>query len=136
MTLYNPNNFTYFKGYSIPSLSCLINFLNNNKNLENKWISQINNESVHSDNYLNSINHHLLITPYIKEILYKFKNDEIKFFIENLKVNNLWCDFKNDIKYKDINLNEFIKSWKESLIKLSLNIKYNPEILLIEFQTL
>ena len=136
MTLYNPNNFTYFKGYSIPSLKCLINFLNNNKNLENKWINQINNESVHSDNYLNSINHHLLITPYIKEILYKFKNDEIKFFIENLKVDNLWCDLKNDIKYKDINLNEFIKSWKESLIKLSLNIKYNPEILLIEFQTL
>jgi hypothetical protein len=136
MTLYNPNNFTYFKGYSIPSLDSLIKFLNNNKNLEKKWIKEINNESVNSDNYLNSINHHLLITPYIKEILFKFKNDEIKFFIENLKVDNLWCDLENNIRYKDINLNEFIKSWKESLIKLSLNLKYNPEILLIDFQTL
>jgi radical SAM superfamily enzyme len=133
MTLYNPNNFTYFKGYTIPSLSSLVNFLNNNKNLEKKWTKEILNENVNSDNYINSINHHLLITPYIKEILYKFKNDDIKFFIENLNVNNLWCNLENDVMYKDINLHEFLNSWKETLIKLSFNLKFNPEILLIEF---
>ena len=133
MTLYNPNNFTYFKGYTIPTLSSLVNFLNTNKNLEKKWTKEILNENVNSDNYINSINHHLLITPYIKEILYKFKNDDIKFFIENLNVNNLWCNLENDVMYKDINLHEFLKSWKETLIKLSFNLKFNPEILLIEF---
>lgn len=133
MTLYNPNNFTYFKGYTIPTLSSLVNFLNTNKNLEKKWTKEILNENVDSDNYINSINHHLLITPYIKEILYKFKNDDIKFFIENLNVNNLWCNLENDIMYKDINLHEFLNSWKETLIKLSFNLKFNPEILLIEF---
>jgi hypothetical protein len=133
MTLYNPNNFTYFSGYKIPSLSSLVNFLNNNKNLDKKWTKEILNENVDSDNYINSINHHLLITPYIKEILYKFKNDDIKFFIENLNVNNLWCNLENDVMYKDINLHEFLNSWKETLIKLSFNLKFNPEILLIEF---
>ena len=133
MTLYNPNNFTYFNGYTIPSLSSLVNFLNTNKNLEEKWTKEIFNESVNSDNYINSINHHLLITPYIKEILHKFKNNDIKFFIENLNVDNLWCNLENDVMYKDINLHEFLNSWKETLIKLSSNLKFNPEILLIEF---
>jgi hypothetical protein len=130
MTLYNPNNFTFFNGYSVPALSSIISYLNNNNKISIKWEKEIINETVNENNYLNSMNHHLIITPFIKEILYKFKTDDIKFFINNLDVPNLWHDLKTDIEFKNINIYDFLNKWKESLIKLSFTIKFNPEILL------
>jgi len=117
MTLYNPNNFTFFNGYTVPTLNIIINYLNNNKKLNLKWEKEINSETVSINNYLNSINHHLLITPFIKEILHKFKTKDIKFFIDNLNVKDLWYELKEDVRFKDINIYKFLDAWKETLIK-------------------
>jgi len=142
MTNYKSNNFTYFKGYTCPSLSSIINYLELNTELESKLIDEINNENVDINNYFNSINHHLIITPYIKEVLHKFKTYDIKFFIDNINIENLWIelDTKNDIRYKDFDIKQFFFAWKESLIKMSFdtpvlpNILYESEQLLINFE--
>jgi hypothetical protein len=114
----------------VPTLNIIINYLNNNKKLNLKWEKEINSETVSINNYLNSINHHLLITPFIKEILHKFKTKDIKFFIDNLNVKDLWYELKEDVRFKDINIYKFLDAWKETLIKLSFSIKFSPEILI------
>ena len=71
-----------------------------------------------------------LISPYIKDILHKFKNKEIEYFIKNINIDGIWIDFDTNYKYKEINIYKFINSWKNSLIKLVLNIKQSPQILI------
>jgi len=121
MTCYNPNNFTYYTGYTIPSLTSIINFLNNNDNLEKKYVNMIKNENVDACNYFNSINHHLIITPYIKEILQKIKNNDISFFINNINTENIWHELDNDIYFKDINIKDFFDSWNKLVNSQLLN---------------
>ena len=130
MSEYNSNNYTYYIGYEVPSLLSIINFIKNNKNIINNINNDILLDTTTNNKYLNSINHHLIITPYIKDILHKFQNTEIDYFIKNININSFWFDFNNDFKYKDFNLYNFIDIWKETLIKLSLNIKFNPIILI------
>jgi hypothetical protein len=131
MNNYNSNNFTYFIGYEIPSIKNIIEYLEQNNSQENKWLKSIESENYDVNNYFNSINHYLIITPYIKEILYKFKTVDFKYFVENINIDNLWLNIENtnDILYKDINYIKFLNTWKETLIKLSLNIKTSPKIL-------
>ena len=130
MSLYNSNNYTYYFGYKTPSLYLILLFLEKNLNLNNKFDDDILIETTVSTNYFNYINHYLIISPYIKDILYKFKNNEIEYFIKNINIENFWINFEINFKYKEINIEEFINLWKELLIKLSLNIKFNPDILL------
>lgn len=130
MTLYNSNNFTYFSGYSVPPLYLILSYLEKNINFNEKFDDEILIETTNINNYFNSINHYLIISPYIKDILHKFDNKEIEFFIKNINIDNLWIDFDTNYKYKELNIENFMDLWKESLIRLSLNIKINPEILL------
>jgi len=130
MTLYNSNNFTYFIGYKVPPIFLILNFLEKNSNLNDKFSDEILIETTNINNYFNSINHYLIISPYIKDILHKFQNKEIEFFIKHINIDGLWIDFDTNYKYKEINIEKFINLWKESLIKLSLNIKFNPQILI------
>ena len=130
MTFYNSNNLTYFNGYKVPSIFLILNFLEKNTNLNNKFNDEIITDTIDNNNYFNSINHYLIISPYIKDILYKFKNKDIEYFIKNINIDGLWIDFETNYKYKEINIYQFINSWKNSLIKLLLNVKLTPEILM------
>jgi hypothetical protein len=130
MTFYNSNNFTYFIGYKVPSIFLIINFLEKNTNLNDKFNDEILLDTMDNNNYFNSINHYLIISPYIKDILYKFKNKDIEYFIKNINIDGLWIEFDTNFKYKDIDIYQFINSWKNSLIKLLLNMKLTPEILM------
>ena len=129
MTFYNSNNFTYFHGYKVPSMFLILNFLEKNINLIDKYNEEVIIETTDINNYFNSINHYLIISPYIKDILHKFKNKEIEYFIKNINIDGIWIKFDTNYKYKEINIYTFINSWKNSLIKLLLNIKQSPQIL-------
>jgi hypothetical protein len=92
MKNYHYNNLTYYKYYDIPSINNIILYIL--KTIDNdqtqKWLQEINNENI-DNNYLNSISHHLLISPFITLL-----TDE--------KTDNLF-----NFKYKNIDINDFIK---------------------------
>jgi hypothetical protein len=128
MINYNSNNFTYYKNYDTPPIGLIIKFLEDNQNIKEIWENEIKNETTTQNNYLNSINHHLIITPYINEILYKFNKDDLTYFIKNINLENFWFDNNNNFLYKNFNIKEFLNIWDKILLNLSVSI--NPEILL------
>ena len=125
MLEYNSNNYTYYKYYEIPTINLILLFLNNNlnNNLIEEFDNEINNETVTVDKYLNSINHHIIITPNIKEIIWKFKSNDLEFIINYIKINNFWLDNNENFKYKDFDIDEFLKQWFDIIIKLNISHK-------------
>jgi hypothetical protein len=137
MKYYNCNNFTYYKYYETPTIFSLINFLDKNNDIS--FEKDILNENVHSDNYFNSINHYLIITPNLKSILWKFNSIDFSNLVNSIVVDNLWFDNDENFKFKDIDIKEFFKTW--SLSVLNNNIKQhkkyellNNEIYLIGYE--
>lgn len=125
MLEYNSNNYTYYKYYEIPTINLILLFLNNNlnNNLIEEFDNEINNETVTVDKYLNSINHHIIITPNIKEIIWKFKSNDLEFIINYININNFWLDNNENFKYKDFDIDEFLKQWFDIIIKLNISHK-------------
>ncbi len=134
MSNYNSNNFTYYKHYQTPSLYEIINYLelNNtndtndtNDNLIEIFDKEIENETKSTDTYLNSINHHIIITPYIKSIIKKINSEDIEFLIKSIDLENLWFNNDENFRYKDFDVNLFLIKWFNSIIKLkSENLIY------------
>lgn len=131
MSNYNSNNFTYYKYYQTPSLYEIINYLdlNNTNNTNNTLLDvfdkEINEETKTIDTYLNSINHHIIITPYIKSIIKKINSEDVEFLIKTIDLDNLWFDNDENFKYKDFDINIFLIKWFNSIIKLkSENLIY------------
>ena len=124
MSDYHSDNLTWYKYLNVPSLNNLINYIGEippDINQTKKWLSEIKNENVGPNNYLNSINHHLIITPFIS-----FYNlpPEIKKIIEHLeKLDNLWIEQIDTFNYRSIDIVKFFKIWNEALIKINLNSK-------------
>lgn len=128
MSNYNSNNFTYYKHYQTPSLYEIINYLdlnNTNDNLIEIFDKEIENETKSTDTYLNSINHHIIITPYIKSIIKKINSEDIEFLIKSIDLENLWFNNDENFRYKDFDVNLFLIKWFNSIIKLkSENLIY------------
>lgn len=129
MSDYNSNNFTYYKYYQTPSLYEIINYIDNEHNNTNNLVEifnkEIENETKTSDTYLNSINHHIIITPYIKSIIKKIDSDDIEFLIKSIDLDNLWFNNDENFRYKDFDINLFLIKWFNSIIKLkSENLIY------------
>ena len=132
MSNYISNNITFYQYYKVPSLFMIITYLNNNnlQYLLNNWYDQINNDNV-NDNYFNSINHHLIITPFYKESIWKSNTyDHIKLIIHNFaSLENFWYN-NEDFMYKDFNIYEFNKIWFNIVTNFKINKKiFNPSIL-------
>ena len=132
MSNYISNNMTFYQYYSVPSIFMIYNYLNNNNTqyLIIKWNELINKDNI-KENYFNSINHHLLITPFFKETIWKSNiNEYLKLIVHNFcSLKNFWYN-NEDFMYKDFNIYEFNKIWSNILIDLSLNKKLiNPSIL-------
>jgi hypothetical protein len=121
MTNYNSNNFTYYKYYQTPSLYDIIHFIDNNTNIKNNIINEINDEIRNNDTYFNSINHHIIITPYIKNILNKFNSNDLEFLVNSININNFWYDNNENFDYKDFNINDFLNQWFNSVVKLKFD---------------
>jgi hypothetical protein len=122
---YTCNNFTYYKYYEVPSLYSLINYLDNNNNIN--FDIEISNENVNENNYFNSIIHYIIITPHIKLILWKYNQNQT--LIESLNLEYLWYDNQDNFKFKDLDIYEFINKWNK--LSIDSNIQKINEIGLI-----
>ena len=121
MKNYNSNNYTYYKYYKTPTLIELINYLDNNILDFNKEIEE---ENTNEENYINSIKHFILITPHLKLIINKYNTSEYLNLININFIDNLWFVNNDNFKFKDIQINCFIKLWNLKFNNLKL-LKYN-----------
>lgn len=124
---YNCNNFTYYEYYDVPSLYSLINYLDNNSNIN--FDDEISKETVTDNNYFNSIIHHIIITPHIKYVLWKYNLNHNFDLIELLNIDNLWYTNQENFKFKNFNIFDFIKKW--NILSIESNIKNIHQIELI-----
>ena len=131
---YHSNNLTWFKYYNVPSLKNIIYFIKNipdDTNLVKKWYNEIKNENVDTEKYLNSINHHLLITPFISN--YTLPTNILNIIREMKSIDNLWFDSIDKFDYRNINIENFFKSWDNAIININLNInsRINDELVVL-----
>lgn len=121
---YHTNNITTYSYEKVPKIEHIIKYLNENED-ENKWLKEIEEENMINNDYFNSVNHHVFITPYLS--LDNIKEDTIKQTIKSLDVKNLWFNKndKDEFKHNDVNVKEFLSEWnsasKESEIPMIIN---------------
>jgi len=103
------NNLTYYKYYCSPSLSSIIDFINQidpDINQTKIWLTEIKNENVNI--YLDSTSHYLLISPFLLQP-YNLSNENYK---KLGNIDNLWINENIDtFDYKNIDIKEFLKIW-------------------------
>lgn len=117
---YNPCNLIHYKYTTSPSLTSIINYLNQNdhKDISNKFDKIINEKYVKSKNYFDSISHHLFITPYLLNSFYKEKIeniDNIDYILDELnKIENLCISESNyNFNFKLIEPEIYLNKWKD-----------------------
>jgi hypothetical protein len=123
---YHTNNITTYSYDRVPKIEHIIKYLNENED-ENKWLKEIGEENIINNNYFNSINHHVFITPYLS--IDNVKEATIKHTIQSLEVKNLWLNKnendKEEFKYNDVDVKEFLTEWnnvsKESETPMIIN---------------
>lgn len=130
---YHSDNLTWYKYFRVPSISNLIKFISDipiEYNQTKQWLKEINEENIENGNYLNSINHHLIITPFIS--FYNVPND-IKQIINELgAIDDLWLLEPDNFNYRNFNIKGFFKLWNDAIIRINLNTKskkINEEII-------
>jgi hypothetical protein len=124
MSEYHTDNLTYYKYNYAPLLDSILMYYNNmnDKNIIIKtWTEEINNDNIKKEDYLNSVSHHLLITPFIMH--FPLPDNIIKIKNEIKLIENLWLDDINNFKYRELDINMFLKNWEEALIRININDK-------------
>lgn len=131
MANYNSNNFTYYKYYLTPYINDIVFFLENNNDLNDNYNKEIDDETVSTDNYLNSINHYIIITPFLKDITREKYSVEFYFLIKKINLTNFWFE-NNNFQHKDFDINELLKEWFNALLTLNnkLEIELQPFIII------
>jgi len=139
MNKYHSDNLTWYKHLCTPSLHNLINYISDihtDINQTRKWLNEIKHENVSQTNYLNSVNHHLLISPFIS--LYN-RNipPEINKIISELEIiDNLWIEQIDNFNYRSIDIIKFFKNWNDTLIRINLKSKTNDENIILNMELL
>ena len=117
MKHYHTDNITYYKYNTTPSLNKIIEFIKNipeATNMVNIWLQQFDMENVKNEDYLNSTNHHLLITPFISQINIP---DKMKSIINTMQekdpIENLLLTDYDDFDYRNIDIINFLKKWRD-----------------------
>lgn len=107
---YHTNNITSYQYDQTPKIEDIIKYLNENDDVK-KWIKDIDEDNLKDNDYFNSVNHHVFITPYLA--LDNIKDNTIKTTVKSLDVNNLWIDKKSidEFKHNDVDVKEFLTEW-------------------------
>ena len=126
------DNITFYKYYNVPSLDSIIDFLQTNMNVTKKWLKEIREENIEPNKYLNSINHYIIITPFL--LAFNLPKDIVHIVDKIENINNLWIDQNNinNFSYRDFDFNTFIKEWSNAIIKVNLinkTTKINNELI-------
>jgi hypothetical protein len=120
MKNFHSDNITFYSNYNVPSLNNIIEFIINDDNtITKKWLNEILIENIDKTKYFNSINHHLLITPFL--FAYKLPHN-ISIIAKEIKhIDNLWIDNNNlyNFDYRNINIHNFFKEWDATIMKSS-----------------
>ena len=130
---FHSDNLTWYKHLNTPSVSNLINYINEilpDVKQPTQWLTEIKNENVSPANYLNSINHHLIISPFIS---FDTLPTYIIKIIEQLEIiDNLWLEQSNsdiglitNFNYRSIDIIKFLKNWNNAINQLDFNSKNN-----------
>ena len=127
MKNFHSDNITFYDNYNIPSISNIIEFINQiDINQTKIWLKEINNENVNK--YLDSTSHYIIISPFL---LYYNLCDEIYKEIE--PIDNLWINDLNNFNYKKINIKEYLKNWFNLLENKKTKEYLKNEIIKINF---
>ncbi len=121
---YHTNNLTWYKDYTVPSIKNLTSFIRSlpeGVNQTKKWLSEIKEENVEPNKYLNSINHHLIITPFVSN--YSLSNQITSIIKEMDPIDNLWFESVDTFNYRNIDIKKFFESWDNAMININLNTK-------------
>jgi hypothetical protein len=107
---YYSNNITAYTYNLTPKFEFLIKYLKENNDL-NKWIKDIEEENIKDNDYFNSINHHIFITPYLA--LENIKDDAVKQTTKLLNIENLWLKDKeiSEFEHNKVNAKKFLEEW-------------------------
>jgi hypothetical protein len=74
------------------------------------WYNEIIKDNI-KNNYLTSLSHHILITPFISNFLLP---DNIASIIKQLEtIDNLWLEDINTFKYRELDINQFLINWSK-----------------------
>jgi hypothetical protein len=124
MSEYHTDNLTYYKYNYAPLLDSILMYysnMNDKNSIIKTWTEEINNDNIKKEDYLNSVSHHLLITPFIMH--FPLPDNIIKIKNEIKLIENLWLDDINNFKYRELDINMFLKNWEEALIRININDK-------------
>lgn len=120
------NNITAYFYNFVPKIEHIIKYINENFD-QLVFDNEIKNENINNEDYFNSVNHHIYITPYLK--LEDIKDENIKEAVESLSLNNLWIDNKNvdEFFHNQVKPDEFLKEWSEKNDKSKTEINSSIE---------
>ena len=126
MKFYSSTNLTKYPFDEIPSLIDIITFLEivDLDNLEDYFMTLFIKNSIKTNEFFDSIFHHLIITPYLYNSNYinlLDNKDILNLLIENFDNNlkKIWCDDIND-NFNKVNPKELLNSWKKLLYTINL----------------
>lgn len=107
---YHSDNITFYKYNHMPSLDNMIQFIKTipkNINIIEVWNEEIKYDNIEPNKYLNHINHHLLITPFITSFNI---NDETKLILSKIQsdiIDNMWLD-EDNIEYRNLDIRKYL----------------------------
>jgi len=126
---FHNDNLTYYQHYDIPSISSIIEFIDQIKpeiNQTKIWLKEIKNENV--INYFDTTSHYLIISPFL--FSYNISNEIYK-KIEPIE--NLWVNDLNNFDYRKINIKDFLRVYNNALNNKKSKENLSNEIIKINF---
>ena len=135
MEFYKSTNLTRYSYKDVPSLLNIINFINSTDTdkLEEEFNTIIKNNILEKDKYIDSILHHLIITPYLVDSNY-IEMLENKVLIKKIIIkfdgilNKIWNNTEDDV-FNKVDPKLILKEWKDVLYKVNqqnkLEVKNN-----------
>ena len=138
MSNYNSFNFIHYPYHNVPSIKRLIKFidLSDIDKIYETFNEEIKDDTVDKKLYFDNISHHLFITPYLKceeDYIRQIKSiPQLRRILDELieKEGSLWFkDVDEKFNYRMIDIRKFLKNWKEILIRINLENKDEPNII-------